>query len=110
MQPSAAPYPTFASRTAPGGPPPGADPWRELEDVVDRLARLVLHAHSLAERTACLPAPLDRPDPARTDRVLRLRAGADLGARALQAAVRVDLPAVAGGHLRRLPPDTPDLS
>lgn len=100
------------------------DPWLEFEDVVHRLARLVLHAHALAERAAA-PAADNRahgqlavhdqaapqravpqqvgPDQARAERLRRLRAGADLGSRALQAAVRIDVLA----HIGQSPHPSP---
>lgn len=97
----------------------GPDPWRELESVVERLARFVLHAHALVERSRLPEAdPADRPRPAapgagttgagtcgagtsgptgagpgvvaRADRRRRLEAGLELARKALHAAVRVD--------------------
>lgn len=57
----------------------------DLEQVVERLARLILHAHALAERYGGDGGAVDCV--ARDERVRRLRAAADLGQRAIQAAV-----------------------
>jgi hypothetical protein len=73
----------------------GADPWLELEDIVDRLARLVLHAHSLSERRAEAHAG-DAPGSPADERGRRLLAGVDLGRRALAAAARVEVLAQSG--------------
>lgn len=61
----------------------GTDAWLELELIADRLARLVLHAHALAERMLATAAPT----PHRDDRVRRLREAAELARRALDALV-----------------------
>jgi len=58
----------------------------ELEQVVERLARLVLHAPALAERMAAsVRRAVDCA--ARAERIRRLRAAVGLGRRAIQAAV-----------------------
>jgi len=63
------------------------DPWLELEAVIDRLARLVIHAQALADRTAALPAIGEAADRRRrADRLHLLRAAVDLGQRAITAA------------------------
>jgi len=38
------------------------EPWLELEAAIDRLARLVIHAQALADRTAALPAIVEAAD------------------------------------------------
>ena len=65
------------------------DEWLELERVIDRLARLVLQAQSLADRTASCSVLAGDGEAARADRVRRLRAAVQLGQRAIAAAVRV---------------------
>jgi len=78
---------------APPGPqarPAVLDPWLEFEAVIDRVARLVIHAQALAERTAALPVivePADRHR--RADRLHLLRAAVDLGQRAITNAVTI---------------------
>ena len=98
-----------APRQLSGAPAPAlvADPWLELEEVVRRLVRLVVHADALAERAGRLTTVPERPDPARAERVLRLRAGADLGCRALQAAARLDATGRPGVPVPRLPGEVP---
>lgn len=59
------------------------DPWLELEGIIQRLARLVLNGQALADRKAA-----ELHDPAR---LWRLRAGVQLGQRAIAAAVAVDV-------------------
>jgi len=60
----------------------------ELEAVIDRLARLVIHAQALADRTAALPVIVEAADRhRRADRLRLLRAAVDLGQRAITAAV-----------------------
>ena len=71
-----------------------ADRYLELEQAVDRLARLALHAHALAERMDRLPPAAAPTDPDRPERIRRLRAGADLARCALAAAAHLDLDAV----------------
>ncbi len=67
--------------------PAGLDPWLELEAVIDRVARLVIHAQALADRTAALPVLVEAADcHRRADRLHRLRAAVDLGQRAITAA------------------------
>ncbi len=64
------------------------DPWLELEAVIDRLARLVIHAQALADRTAALPVLVEAAGRhRRADRLHLLRAAVDLGQRAITAAV-----------------------
>ena len=64
------------------------DPWLELEAVIDRLARLVIHAQALADRTAALPVIVEAADRhRRADHLRLLRAAVDLGQRAITAAV-----------------------
>ncbi len=64
------------------------DSWLELEAVIDRLARLVIHAQALADRTAALPVLGEAADRLRrADRLHLLRAAVDLGQRAISAAV-----------------------
>ena len=75
---------------------PRADRYLELEQIVDRLAQLALHAHALAERMDSLPPAVVLTDPARPERIRRLRAGADLARCALAAAARLDLETVGG--------------
>ncbi len=64
------------------------DPWLELEAAIDRLARLVIHAQALADRTAALPVIDEAADrDRRADHLRLLRAAVDLGQRAITAAV-----------------------
>ena len=80
-------------------PEPLADQYLEVEQIVGRLARLALHAHALAER---MDHPLHatvQVDPARPERIQRLRAGVDLARRALVAAARLDLDAICAGNV-----------
>jgi len=66
------------------------DPWLELEAVIDRLARLVIHAQALADRTAALPAIVEAADRhRRADHLRLLRAAVDLGQRAITAAAAI---------------------
>ena len=90
--------PAAAARSTPttAQSPPGPDRFIELEQVVDRLAQLALHAHALVERMDCLPPAVVLADPARPERIRRLQAGADLARRALMAAARLDLDAIGG--------------
>ncbi len=63
------------------------DPWLELEAVIDRLARLVIHAQALADRTAALPVIVEAAARhRRADRLHLLRTAVDLGQRAITAA------------------------
>ena len=63
------------------------DPWLELEAAIDRLARLVIHAQALADRTAALPVIAEAaPRQRRADHLRLLRAAVDLGQRAITAA------------------------
>jgi len=67
---------------------PGTEPELELEQVVERIARLVLHADTLADRIAAVPGGgTAQVHNARDERVQRLRAAVTLGQRAIQAAV-----------------------
>lgn len=76
------------------GSPRGKDPtaqgdrWQELELFVEQVARLVLHAHSLAERMGCLRAATGWEQADRAGRVHRLRDMVDVGQRAIVSAVR----------------------
>lgn len=66
------------------------DPWQELEDVIDRLAHLALHAHTLADRAAGPPTaehPPSETDAARTERVTRLHSAVHLAQAAIAAAI-----------------------
>ncbi len=66
------------------------DPCLELEAVIDRLARLVIHAQALADRTAALPAIGEAADRhRRADHLRLLRAAVDLGQRAITAAAAI---------------------
>ena len=66
------------------------DPWLELEAVIDRLARLVIHAQALADRTAALPAIVEAADRhRRADHLRLLRTAVDLGQRAITTAVTI---------------------
>ncbi len=66
------------------------DPCLELEAVIDRLARLVIHAQALADRTAALPVLVEAADRRRrADRLHLLRAAVDLGQRAITAAAAI---------------------
>jgi len=68
--------------------PVGLDPCLELEAVIDRVARLVIHAQALADRTAALPVIVEAADRhRRANRLHLLRAAVDLGQRAITAAV-----------------------
>ncbi len=68
--------------------PAGLDPWLELEAVIDRVARFVIHAQALADRTAALPVAAEAADRYRqADRLRLLRAAVDLGQRSITAAV-----------------------
>jgi len=67
------------------------DPWLELEAVIDRLARLVIHAQALADRTAALPVIVEAADRhRRADRLHLLRTAVDLGQCAITAAAAGD--------------------
>ena len=66
---------------------PGTGPELELEQVVERIARLVLHANTLADRLAAIPGDTAQVQHARNERVQRLRAVVKRGQRAIQAAV-----------------------
>jgi len=66
---------------------PGTGPELELEQVVERIARLVLHANTLAERMVAIPGGTAQVHNARDERVQRLRAAVTFGQRAIQAAV-----------------------
>lgn len=104
MHPPAVPPPTHT----PSGDVPGQRQARraataelrylELEQVTERLCRLVLHAHAVIERMlAHSPSAIDDRGAEPTDRAERLRrltAGIDLARLALGAAVRMDLAAV----------------
>ena len=68
------------------GTPAEQDVLLSLELIVERVARLVLHAHSLAERTEQLDST-----PGRDERHARLRRCVEVGCRVLQAAVRIDV-------------------
>ena len=100
VRPSDARHPRVASaqgaerRTARSQPQ--AERYLELEQIVDRLAQLALHAHALVERTQRLPPAVVRTDPARAERTRRLQAGAELARRALTAAARLDLETTGG--------------
>lgn len=59
----------------------------ELEQVIARLASLVLGAHALAERMSARSGGSAAMRAARAERVGRLRAAVDLGQRAIPAAV-----------------------
>ncbi len=73
--------------------PAGLDPWLELEAVTDRVARLVIHAQALADRTAALPVLVEAADRhRRADRLHLLRAAVDLGQRAITTAVATTRP------------------
>lgn len=63
------------------------DQWRELERVVEQLARLVLGAAAVAERSTALASAEAGSQPGRAQRLQRLHAGVELGQRALAAAV-----------------------
>ncbi len=70
--------------------PAGLDPWLELEAVIDRVARFVIHAQALADRTAALPVAAEAADRHRqADRLRLLQAAVDLGQRAITAAVAI---------------------
>ncbi len=69
------------------GDEPETEPELQLEQVVERIARLVLHANTLADRMAAVPAGTAQVQNARDVRVQRLRAVVRLGQRAIQAAV-----------------------
>jgi len=83
-------HPAPALQMAPPGSqarPVALDPWLELEAVIDRVARLVIHAQALADRTAALPVLGEAADRhRRADRLRLLRAAVDLGQRAITAA------------------------
>jgi len=66
---------------------PGTEPELEFEQVVERIARLVLHANTLADRLAAIPGDTAQVQHARNERVQRLRAVVKRGQRAIQAAV-----------------------
>lgn len=70
----------------------GPDPWAELESVIDRLARLVLHAQALAERASSIAtagSATTMTYTARTDRARRLQAAVHAGTHAIAAAIAV---------------------
>jgi len=85
--------PTGGAPHGPGHPgsldEPGTGPELELEldQVVERIARLVLHANTLAERMVAIPGGTAQVHNARDERVQRLRAAVTFGQRAIQAAV-----------------------
>ncbi len=76
-----------------------ADPVLAVEALVDRVARLVLHAHALAERMTV--APGSRTLPGRDERVRRLLEAVELGRRGLDAAATRPPAAVPGLVERR---------
>lgn len=84
-------------RTSPPDPP--ADQYLELEQIVGRLARLALNAQTLAERMDHLLHATVQTDPARPERIRRLRAGVDLARRALAAATLFDLDALCASNV-----------
>jgi len=86
------PAPVLQPPRPPSQPRPVVlDPWLELEAAIDRLARLVIHAQALADRTAALPAIVEAADRyRREDRLHLLRTAVDLGQCAITAATAGD--------------------
>ncbi len=75
-----------------------SDPWLKLELFIERVGRLTLHAHALAERLERISGGTATGRRARAARVRRLRKVVCLGRRAIVAAALNSAPADRFGH------------
>lgn len=67
---------------------PATSAVQELEDAVQRLARLIVNAAALADRMAAVGGEVAWSCPERAKRIAKLCAAVDVGQRAIQAAMQ----------------------